>query len=46
MSEMTRIINGVQITDITPELTEEETIERANNIVRGIMSIKEKEKTA
>jgi len=36
------IVNGIEVVDITPDLTEEEVIERANYIVEGLLNLKEK----
>jgi len=35
-------VNGIEVVDITPELTEEEIIERANYIVEGLLHLGEK----
>ena len=37
-----RIINGVVVRDISPDLTEEEVVERATYIVEGLQQIMEK----
>ncbi|MGL6198721.1 MAG: hypothetical protein ACRC3H_07285 [Lachnospiraceae bacterium] len=37
------VINGVQIVDVTPELTEEEIVNRANFIVRGLLHLQVEE---
>lgn len=47
MDERTSVINGIEITDITPELTEDEIVERASYIVNSIIALTSKrDKTA
>lgn len=49
MSERTRIINGVTVRDITPELTPEEERKRINELAANLLAFgqnKESDKTA
>lgn len=49
MSDNTEIINGVTVTDITPELSEEEGKKRVNEFVEQLLAFnknRKKDKTA
>ena len=49
MIEKTRIINGVTVVDITPELTPEEDKERTREVAEGLLAFaqnRKKDKTA
>ena len=49
MDNRVRVINGVTVRDVTPEMTEEESKERAREVAEGLLALyaqRRKDKTA